>query len=101
MNIKGYLWIGTSGEGINRMNLETNKTERFQNFENIKYKNITSILEDDENNIWFGTKKGILKYDYSTNSFTSFSNLSGDFHINSNFKDKLSLNTSLFFYEIF
>jgi signal transduction histidine kinase/ligand-binding sensor domain-containing protein/DNA-binding response OmpR family regulator len=85
---KGYFWIGTSGAGINRMNPETQKIERFQNFENIKYKTITSIIEDDENNIWFGSKNGILKYTYSNNTFTSFSDLSGDFHINSTFKDK-------------
>ena len=84
---KGYLWIGTAGEGVNRMNLETNKVERFQNLENIKYRTITSIIEDDENNIWFGTKKGIIKYSYSSKTFTTFSNLSGDFHINSVFKD--------------
>ncbi len=85
---KGYLWIGTSGGGVNRMDLSSNKVERFENFEDIKYKTITSIIEDDENNIWFGSKKGIIKYDYSSNTFTSFSNLSGDFHINSTFKDK-------------
>lgn len=85
---KGYLWIGTSGAGVNRMNLKTNKVERFENFENIKYKTITSIIEDNENNIWFGSKKGIIKYSYSNNSFNTFSNLSGDFHINSNFKDQ-------------
>lgn len=85
---KGYLWIGTSGAGVNRMNIETNKIERFENFNNIKYKTITSIIEDDNHNIWFGSKKGIIKYDYSKNTFTNFSNLSGDFHINSTFKDK-------------
>ena len=84
---KGYLWIGTSGSGVNRMNLKTNEVERFQNIENIKYKTITSIIEDDENNIWFGSKKGIIKYEYAKNTFTTFSNLSGDFHINSTFKD--------------
>jgi signal transduction histidine kinase/ligand-binding sensor domain-containing protein/DNA-binding response OmpR family regulator len=85
---KGYLWIGTSGAGVNRMNLETNEVERFQNFENIKYKTITSIIEDDQNNIWFGSKQGIVKYSYSNNTFTTFNKLSGDFHINSAYKDK-------------
>ena len=85
---KGYLWIGTSGEGVNRMNLKTNKVERFQNLENIKYRTITSIIEDNESNIWFGTKKGIIKYSYFNNTFTTYNNLSGDFHINSTFKDQ-------------
>lgn len=85
---KGYLWIGTSGAGINRMNLKTNKIQRFENFKNIKYKTITSIIEDDDFNIWFGSKKGIIKYDYENNTFKTFTNLKGDFHINSGYKDK-------------
>ncbi|OIP48667.1 MAG: hypothetical protein AUK46_00810 [Flavobacteriaceae bacterium CG2_30_31_66] len=84
---RGYLWIGTSGDGINRMNLKTKKIERFENNENIKYKTITSIVEDDQQNIWFGSKNGIVKFDYATNSFNTYSSLSGDFHINSCFKD--------------
>ena len=84
---KGNLWIGTSGEGINRMNLKTREIERFENDENVKYKNITSIEEDDQKNIWFGSKNGIVKYDYSNKTFSTFTGLSGDFHINSSFKD--------------
>ena len=84
----GYLWIGTSGEGINRMNLKTKTIERFDMDENIRYKTITSIVEDEENNIWFGTKDGIIKYNYSSESFSIPSSLTGDFHINSVFKDE-------------
>ncbi len=84
---KGYLWIGTSGDGINRMDLKTKKIERFENYQNVKYKTITSILEDSQHNVWFGSKNGIVKYDYATNSFNTYSSLSGDFHINSSFKD--------------
>jgi hypothetical protein len=84
---RGYLWIGTSSAGVNRMNLQTNEIERFQNFENIKYKTITSIIEDNDHNIWFGSKKGVFKYDYVNSTFITFSNLPGDFHINSAFKD--------------
>jgi hypothetical protein len=88
---RGYLWIGTSGDGINRMDLKTKKIEQFKNDQNVKYKTITSILEDDQHNIWFGSKNGIVKYDYTTNTFNTFSSLSGDFHINSSFKDEKGL----------
>ncbi|WP_445748923.1 hybrid sensor histidine kinase/response regulator transcription factor [Polaribacter sp.] len=84
---RGYLWIGTSGDGINRMNLKTKQIERFDEYQNVKYRTITSILEDDGHNIWFGSKSGIVKFDYSSNTFNTFSSLSGDFHINSSFKD--------------
>ena len=82
------MWIGTSGEGINRLDLKTKTIERFEADENVRYKTITSIVEDDENNIWFGTKNGIIKYDYSTEKFSIASSLSGDYHINSVYKDE-------------
>ena len=85
---KGFLWIGTSGEGINRMDLKTKTIERFETDESVRYKTITSIVEDDDNNIWFGTKNGIIKYDYNTESFSVPSSLSGDYHINSVYKDE-------------
>lgn len=84
---KGKLWIGTSGEGINRMDLKSKKIERFENVENIRYKTITSMVEDDDHNIWFGSKSGIIKYDYDSDTFNTFSSLTGDFHINSVHKD--------------
>ena len=84
------MWIGTSGAGFNRMDLETQKVERFQDFDNIKHKTITSIIEDNDSNVWFGSKDGIIKYDYLNNTFITFSNLIGDFHINSAYKDKQS-----------
>ncbi|MEN3324985.1 two-component regulator propeller domain-containing protein [Mariniflexile soesokkakense] len=85
----GYLWIGTSGEGVNRMDLKSKKIERFQLEEKIKYQTITGIIEDDNRNIWFSTKHGIFNYSYKTKTFNSFSNLKGEFHINSVFKDEL------------
>ena len=83
------LWIGTSGEGINRINLKTNKVERFNKNKNIRFSIITSIIEDDNKNIWFGSKDGIINYNYKSDSFYKFQNLNGEFHINSAFKDTL------------
>lgn len=88
---KGYLWIGTSGEGINRLNLKTKEIERFEANENIRYLTITGIIEDNEKNIWFSTKQGIINYNYQSNTFNTFSDLSGEFHINSIFKDESGL----------
>tara|TARA_R110002126_G_scaffold291752_1_gene456833 strand:+ start:649 stop:4656 length:4008 start_codon:yes stop_codon:yes gene_type:complete len=81
---KNYLWIGTSGSGICRMNLEDFSIERFELY---KYSTVTSIVEDENKDIWFGTKKGILKFDSKTKTIVRPQALSGDFHINSSFKD--------------
>ncbi|PQJ79102.1 hybrid sensor histidine kinase/response regulator transcription factor [Polaribacter porphyrae] len=80
-----YLWIGTSGSGICRMNLNDFSIERFESY---KYSTVTSIIEDEQKNIWFGTKKGILKFNFKTKKIKKAQSLSGDFHINSSFKDE-------------
>lgn len=81
---KNYLWIGTSGAGICRMNLKDFTIERFKDY---KYSSVTSIVEDQNKNIWFGTKKGILKYDYKDNNIKQSKFTYGDFHLNSVFID--------------
>lgn len=88
---KGYLWVGTSGAGINRMDLKTHHIERFEQHDAIKYQTITGIIEDDNHKIWFSTKEGIANYSYATNTFNTFPNLSGEFHINSIYKDEEGL----------
>ncbi|MBA0882635.1 hybrid sensor histidine kinase/response regulator transcription factor [Flavobacterium undicola] len=84
---KGNLWIGTAGEGINLLDKKTKKINRFENFKNVRYQTVTAIIEDNRGLIWFSTKQGIFNYNYTTKTFNSFSNLKGDYHINSCFKD--------------
>lgn len=88
---RGNLWIGTAGEGINLFNKNTKQFDRFENNKNIRYQTVTAIIEDNKGLIWFSTKQGIFNYNYITKSFKSFSNLTGDFHINSCFKDEKGL----------
>jgi signal transduction histidine kinase/ligand-binding sensor domain-containing protein/DNA-binding response OmpR family regulator len=79
---KGNLWIGTSGEGVNLFNTEIGKFNRFDSDKDIRYQTISSIIEDNNGQIWFSTKKGIFNYNYTTNSFKNFPTLRGDYHIN-------------------
>lgn len=88
---KNYVWIGTSGEGINRLDLKTEKFDRFEKETNIRYQTITAIVEDNNEVIWFSTKQGIFNYNYSTNTFNTFPKLNGDYHINSVFKDEVGM----------
>lgn len=85
---KGNIWIGTAGEGINLLDKKTQKINRFDNYANVRYQTVTAIVEDKKGLIWFSTKQGIFNYDYATKAFKSFSNLKGDYHINSCFKDE-------------
>ena len=85
---KRNIWIGTAGEGINLLDTKTKKITRFDNFKDIRYQTVTSIVEDNKGLIWFSTNQGIYNFDYATKAFKNFSNLKEDYHINSCFKDE-------------
>lgn len=85
---KGNIWIGTAGEGINLLDIKTKKINRFDKYKDVRYQTVTAIIEDNKGLIWFSTKQGIFNYDYATKAFKGFSNLKGDYHINSGFKDE-------------
>lgn len=83
------LWIGTS-EGINFIDI--NGTDDMSRFERLSYNNtdgdelgnpyVLSIIEDRYNNIWFGTRAGLVKYnklDYTFVSFFEQDGLANDF----------------------
>lgn len=62
----GNLWIGTSNTGLNVYDGRS-----FIQFENLpKNIGIWSMLKDSKGNVWFGTSKGLYKYD--RNNFTHF-----------------------------
>jgi len=88
---RGYLWIGTSGGGVNRLDVKTNKINRFKNEAALRYQSITSIIEDNNGDIWFSTKEGITKFDYTNKQFVNFPFLDNEYHINSSFKDEKGL----------
>ncbi|WP_406684602.1 response regulator [Seonamhaeicola sp. MEBiC1930] len=85
---KGNLWIGTSGGGINLLDIKNKKINRFESTDEVRYQTVTGIVEDDEQNIWFSTKKGVFKYDYNLQEFVNFPFLDNEYHINSVFKDE-------------
>jgi signal transduction histidine kinase/ligand-binding sensor domain-containing protein/CheY-like chemotaxis protein/HPt (histidine-containing phosphotransfer) domain-containing protein len=69
------LWIGTSNQGLYRLNLTTNKTELIDQSDierAISGNAITSIVEDHQGNIWFGSQNhGLHKIDQSTQELVS------------------------------
>lgn len=55
-----YLWIGTRGGGVNRMNLLTGKITRFidKSFDGL----VRDVIVDKHNTVWIATAKGLMKY---------------------------------------
>ena len=60
LDSEGVLWFSSRGNGVHRFDGES-----FSNYsinEGLCDNDITSILEDDEGNIWFGTPYGMCRY---------------------------------------
>jgi len=69
----GTLWVGNWGQGLNRINRQTNEVEHFstQQTGNHQLSNdfIHVIFKDSDHRIWLGTRNGILIYDKPDNKF--------------------------------
>lgn len=72
----GILWVGNWGQGLNKVNRATNKVEHFSTRQSGKHlisnDFIHVIFKDAENNIWIGTRNGILIYDEPENKFVPY-----------------------------
>jgi len=97
---ENYLWIGTEGNGIICLNKYNNTIERYNLESGLPDNVINSIEEDNSNNIWISTNKGISKLTLNRDSsriklikvknFNKTDGLqSNQFSYRSSFKDKL------------
>ncbi len=73
---KGFIWIGTAGYGLDRLDPTTGNFEHFRS--NPKDPNslsndmVLSILEDRDGILWIGTERGLNRYDPNTGKFTRY-----------------------------
>jgi two-component sensor histidine kinase/ligand-binding sensor domain-containing protein len=72
------LWIGTNGKGLIRYNQRTGELTNFSsspgNPATISNNYITSILEDQSENLWIATSFGLNKFNRAKNNFTRILN---------------------------
>ena len=70
----GFLWVGTSGEGLYRYNQKNNSFRYYQseagNPSSLSNNIILDIYQDDTGIIWLATSGGLNKYDPATDSFS-------------------------------
>ncbi|MFC1850637.1 two-component regulator propeller domain-containing protein [candidate division CSSED10-310 bacterium] len=69
---RGVLWIGTYGGGLNRFN---RKNETFHNYtekDGLPHNMILGILEDDHDNLWLSTNKGLSRFSLREKIFTNY-----------------------------
>jgi ligand-binding sensor domain-containing protein/class 3 adenylate cyclase/predicted metal-dependent HD superfamily phosphohydrolase len=95
---KGFLWLGTYGEGIKRLNLKTNKTKNYTELDGLSNNVVYGLLIDDLKNLWISTNKGLSKFNIEKEKFTNYTTKDGlqsnEFNTNAYFK---SANNDLYF----
>jgi len=78
---EGFVWVGTSDRGLNRINPRNNKVKHFlpdkQDSFSLSGIEVNAIFEDSKNNIWVGTNKGLNLYKEETHTFKRFSSGEG------------------------
>ena len=67
-----YLWIGTRGSGLSKMNKLTGKCLSVSVKNGLPNNVIYGLLADDEGNLWGSTNKGLFKLDVSNNNIKTF-----------------------------
>ncbi|SCD21470.1 Hypothetical protein PSM36_2674 [Proteiniphilum saccharofermentans] len=78
----GTLWLSVFGVGLNRLVKydEEKKKPLFESFgikDGINSDVILSIVEDDHNNLWLSTEKGISRFDPHTKTFRNYGKYDG------------------------
>lgn len=54
-----FLWLGTSGNGLNKMELSTGKCTRFTKKDGLQNEVIYGLLSDEAGNLWLSTNNGL------------------------------------------
>ncbi|GER61004.1 hypothetical protein ULMA_31120 [Patiriisocius marinus] len=70
---KGYIWFGTLEKGIAKY--DGNTLKYLTTNDGLPSNRVTTVVEDDLGNLWFGTGAGISKFDGKT--FTNYSEKDG------------------------
>lgn len=72
-----YLWLGTFGSGLFRVNLNNNEIDVFDTKRGLPNSVIYGILEDRNKHLWLSTNKGLSKFDPETEGVVNFTEKDG------------------------
>ena len=73
----GVLWVGTGEAGLNRFDKDSGSFKRYSRDDGLPDNTIYAILEDNQNNLWISTNKGLSKFNPLTEAFVNFSKQDG------------------------
>jgi PAS domain S-box-containing protein len=74
-NSQGIIWVGTEGEGLYRF--DGIKFENFSNKFGLWKGDIYTIICDDSDNVFLGTRRGIEKFDPGNNKLKKYGKIEG------------------------
>lgn len=69
---KKYLWVGTNGRGLERINIATGNRISYSTENGLPNNVIYGILPDDDGNLWMSTNKGLSCFDPAKQQFRNF-----------------------------
>lgn len=72
-----YLWVGTGGGGLNRLDTETGVFEKFTEKDGLPDLVVYGILPDAAGHLWLSTNKGLSVFDPQRRSFRNFDQRDG------------------------
>ncbi len=74
---KKYMWVGTSGGGLNRMDLASGEFKSYSYKHGLPNDVIYGILSDDDGNLWMSTNKGLSCFNPRKETFRNFDHKDG------------------------
>ncbi len=67
-----YLWVGTNGSGLNRLDIDAGLFTRYTAKDGLPNDVVYGILTDNDGHLWISTNNGLSKFSPSQQSFQNF-----------------------------
>lgn len=72
-----YLWIGTKGNGLDRLDKQTGLFDHITEAQGLPNKVVYGILSDEFNNLWLSTNRGLAQFNPKTQKSRNFTKADG------------------------
>jgi signal transduction histidine kinase/ligand-binding sensor domain-containing protein/AraC-like DNA-binding protein/ActR/RegA family two-component response regulator len=67
-----YLWIGTAGGGLNRLDIDSGTFQHFTERDGLPNNVVYGVLADARGHLWLSTNKGLSRFDPATKQFRNY-----------------------------
>ena len=67
-----YLWIGTAGGGLNRLDVDSGTFVHFTERDGLPNNVVYGVLADESGQLWLSTNKGLSRFDPATRRFRNY-----------------------------